>query len=55
MFQNASFKIIYKDSTEILFSEILLKSFFFKTRACWFELSLAKTIFFIDPYRAGGI
>ena len=45
MFQIASFKIICTDSTEILFSEILL-IFFFKTRVCWFELSLAKTKFF---------
>ena len=52
MFQIASFKIICTDSTEIFFSQILLKSFFFKTRVCWFELSLAKTKCFIDPYCA---
>ena len=40
------------DSTLILFSQILLKSFF-QTRVCLFELSLAK--FFTDPYCAGGI
>ena len=53
----ASFKIICIDSnsTEILFSQILLKSFFYKTRVCWFELSLTKAkFFFIDPYCAGG-
>ena len=42
----ASFKIICTDSTEILFSQILLKSFFYKTRVCWFELSLTKAKFF---------
>ena len=52
MFQIASFKIICTDSTEILFSQIQLK-FFFKTRVCWFELSLAKQSFFTDPYCAG--
>ena len=45
MFKIASFKVICTDSTEILFSQIQLKSFF-KTRVCWFELSLAKTKFF---------
>ena len=45
MFQIASFKTICTDSTEILFSQILLK-YFFKTKVCWFELSLAKTKFF---------
>ena len=49
MFQIASFKIICTDSTEILFSQTLL-IFFFKTRVCWFELSLAKISFFTDPY-----
>ena len=53
MFQIASFKIICTDSSEILFSQILLKSFFSKTRVCWFELSLAKTKFFTDTYCAG--
>ena len=53
MFQIASLKIICTDSSEILFSQILLKSFFSKTRVCWFELSLAETKFFTDPYCAG--
>ena len=53
MFQIASVKIICTDSSEILFSQILLKSFFSKTRVCWFELSLAKTKFFTDPYCVG--
>ena len=52
MFEISSFKIICTDSTEILFSYILL-IFFFKTRVCWFELSLARTKFFTDPYCAG--
>ena len=43
MFQIASFKNICTDSTEILFSQILLKS---KLLVCWFEQSLAKTKFF---------
>ena len=54
MFQIASLKIICTDSTEILFSQILLKSFF-KTRVCRFELlyHLPKLSFFTDPYCAG--
>ena len=57
MFQIASFKIICTDSTEILFSQILLKSFF-KNRVCWFELLLGKKhlpklSFFTDSYCAG--
>ena len=48
------------DSSEILFSQILLKSFFFKNRVCWFELllgkkTLAKTKFFHWLLLCGGV
>ena len=46
MLQVASFKIICTDSSKILFSQILVKSFF--------ELSLAKTKFFHLPLLCGG-
>ena len=60
MFQIASFKIICTDSTEILFSQILLKSFFFsKIGSAGLNYYLAKKhlpkqSFFIDSYCAGG-
>ena len=42
MFQIASFKIICTDSTEILFSQILLKSFFSKIGSAGLNYYLAK-------------
>ena len=60
MFQIASFKIICTDSTEILFSRILLKSFFSKIGSADLNYYLAKKhlpklSFFTDSYYAGGI
>ena len=54
MFQIASFKIICTDSTKILFSQILLKYFFFsKLGSAGLNYHLSKPSFFTDPYWAG--
>ena len=58
MFQIASYKIICTDSTEILFSQILLKSFFSKIGSAGLNYYLAKKqlpklSFFTDSYCAG--
>ena len=54
MFQIASFKIICTDSTDILFSQILL-IFFSKLRSAGLNYHLPKLSFFTDPNCAGGI
>ena len=52
MFQIASFKIIGTDSTEILFSQILL-NFFSKLGSTGLNYHLPKRSFFTDPFCAG--
>ena len=52
MFQIASFKIIGKDSTEILFSQSLL-NFFSKLGSAGLNYHLPKLSFFTDPFCAG--
>ena len=59
MFHIASFKIICIDSTDFLFSQILLKSFFSKIGSTGLNYYLAKKhlpklSFFTDSYCAGG-
>ena len=54
MFQIASFKVFCTDSTKILFSQILLKSFFSKLGSAGLNYHLPKLSFFTDPYCAGG-
>ena len=48
-------KIICTDSTEILFSQILLKSFFSILGSAGLNYHLPKLSFFTDNYCAGGI
>ena len=50
-----SFKIICTDSTEILFSQIPLKSFFIKLGSAGLNYHLPQLSFFIDPHCEGGI
>ena len=52
MFQISSFKSICTDSTEILFSQILL-IFFSKLGSAGLIYHLSKLSFFTDPYCAG--